>query len=83
MDYARFVQMLLNGGTLDGRRVMSPKTVAYMTADHMDATIAPGLFLPGAGFGFGLGFAVRKDTGVAPRARTSGRTPRNRCSSCS
>jgi CubicO group peptidase (beta-lactamase class C family) len=66
MDYARFCQMLLNGGALDGKRIVSPKTVAYMTADHQDATIAPGaLYLPGAGFGFGLGFAVRKDAGVA------------------
>ena len=66
MDYARFLQMLLNGGTLDGKRLLSPKTVAYMTADHLDASIAPGaLYLPGAGFGFGLGFAVRRDAGVA------------------
>src|SRR5213594_5062181 len=56
MDYARFCQMLLNGGALDGRRILSPKTVAYMTADHLDASVAPGpLYLPGAGFGFGLG----------------------------
>jgi CubicO group peptidase (beta-lactamase class C family) len=67
MDYARFLQMLLNGGILDGKRILSPKTVAYMTADHLDASIAPGpLYLPGAGFGFGLGFAVRKDAGVSP-----------------
>src|SRR5206468_12462690 len=66
MDYARFCQMLLNGGALDGKRIVSPKTVAYMTADHQDASIAPGaLYLPGPGFGFGLGFAVRKDAGVA------------------
>ena len=66
MDYARFCQMLLNGGTLEGKRVLGPKTVAYMTADHLDASIAPGpLYLPGAGFGFGLGFAVRRDAGVA------------------
>ena len=66
MDYARFCQMLLNGGALDGRRILSPKTVAYMTADHLDASVAPGpLYLPGAGFGFGLGFAVRRDAGVA------------------
>jgi CubicO group peptidase (beta-lactamase class C family) len=59
--------MLLNGGILDGKRILSPKTVAYMTADHLDASIAPGpLYLPGAGFGFGLGFAVRKDAGVSP-----------------
>ena len=67
MDYARFCQMLLNGGTLDGRRLLSPKTVAYMTADHLDASIAPGpAYGPGPGFGFGLGFAVRRDAGVSP-----------------
>jgi CubicO group peptidase (beta-lactamase class C family) len=67
MDYARFVQMLLNGGTLDGKRILGPKTIAYMTADHMSASINPGpLYLPGVGFGFGLGFAVRRDAGVSP-----------------
>ena len=67
MDYARFLQMLLNGGTLDGKRIIGPKTVAYITADHMGGGAVPGpLYLPGAGFGFGLGFAVRKDAGVSP-----------------
>jgi len=67
MDYARFLQMLLNGGTLDGKRILGPMTVAYMTVDHLGASINPGpLYLPGAGFGFGLGFAVRKDAGVSP-----------------
>jgi CubicO group peptidase (beta-lactamase class C family) len=67
MDYARFLQMLLNGGTLDDKRIIGPKTVAYMTADHMGGGAVPGpLYLPGAGFGFGLGFAVRKDAGVSP-----------------
>jgi len=66
-DYARFCQMLLNGGALDGKRILSPKTVAYMASDHLDASIAPGaLYLPGPGYGFGLGFGVRRDAGVAP-----------------
>jgi CubicO group peptidase (beta-lactamase class C family) len=73
MDYARFAQMLLNGGTLDGKRILSPKTVTYMTSDHLGTSINPGsLYLPGAGFGFGLGFAVRKDAGVSPFAGTVG-----------
>jgi len=73
MDYARFAQMLLNGGTLSGKRILGPKTVAYMTSDHMSAAIAPGpLYLPGPGFGFGLGFAVRKDAGVSPLAGSVG-----------
>jgi len=61
-DYARFAQMLLNGGSLNGKRLVSPKTVAYMTADHLGPGVASG---PGPGYGFGLGFAVRKDAGMA------------------
>ena len=66
MDYARFCQMLLSGGSLDGRRILGPKTIAYMTADHVGPSInTASLYLPGPGFGFGLGFAVRKDAGVS------------------
>jgi CubicO group peptidase (beta-lactamase class C family) len=73
MDYARFAQMLLNGGTLNGRRIVSPKTVAYMTADHLGTVITPGpYYLPGSGFGFGLGFGVRKEAGVANVAGSVG-----------
>jgi CubicO group peptidase (beta-lactamase class C family) len=67
MDYARFLQMLVNGGRLDGKRILGPKTVAYMTSDHLGSVITPGpYYLPGPGFGFGLGFAVRKEAGVSP-----------------
>ena len=68
-DYARFVRMLLNGGALDGKRYLSPKTIAFMGANHIgvDADILPGrYYLPGPGYGFGLGFAVRTDVGVSP-----------------
>ena len=66
MDYARFAQMLLNGGTLDGTRYLGPRTVAYMTSDHLGGTVVPGpYYLPGPGYGFGLGFAVRRDAGVS------------------
>src|SRR5438270_2233152 len=68
-DYARFVMMLRNGGTLDGKRYLSPKTLAYMTTNHIapGSGVAPGpYYLPGAGFGFGLGFAVRTEAGVSP-----------------
>ena len=61
-DYARFVQMLLNGGTLDGRRYLKPETVALMTSDHIgpETGIDRGKFyFPGTDSGFGLGFAVR------------------------
>lgn len=66
-DYARFAQMMLNGGELDNVRVLSPSSVAYMTADHNGAKIKPGkYYLPGPGHGFGLGYAVRMQDGVAP-----------------
>ncbi len=64
MDYARFLQMLLAGGTLDGVRLLSRKTVEYMTADHLGGIPgAPDLLIPG--YGFGLGFAVRLQPGIA------------------
>jgi CubicO group peptidase (beta-lactamase class C family) len=68
-DYSRFAQMILNGGTLEGRRYLSPKTVAYMGSNHIGLAsgVTPGpLYLPGPGFGFGLGFAVRTEAGVSP-----------------
>jgi CubicO group peptidase (beta-lactamase class C family) len=61
-DYARFAQMLLNGGTLNGRRYLKPETIALMTSDHIgpETGIARDyLYYPGASSGFGLGFAVR------------------------
>lgn len=64
LDYARFAQMLLNGGSLDGVRVLGPKTVSYMTSDHL-GTI-PGYYVPGGGFG--LSFAVRTSPGIVPSA---------------
>jgi CubicO group peptidase (beta-lactamase class C family) len=64
-DYARFAQMLLNGGTFEGRRYLKPETVALMTSDHIgpETKIARDQFyFPGATSGFGLGFAVRTST---------------------
>ena len=58
-DYARFLQMLLNGGELDGARVLSPASIDLMTADHA------GDLFPNPGMGFGLGFWVRQDLGAA------------------
>ena len=57
-DYARFLQMLLNGGELDGKRILSRKSVELMTVDHT------GEKLFREGHGFGLGFSVVKDLGV-------------------
>ncbi len=68
MDYARFLQFMLNKGELDGVRLLGPRTIDFMTADHLgDIPINQGAshdLLP-PGHGFGLGFAVRKDLGVA------------------
>lgn len=75
-DYVRFSQMLLNGGELDGVRLLAPKTVRHMASDHLppDAgygatsrerfgALAP---VPEMGYGFGLGFAVRTAAGMSP-----------------
>jgi CubicO group peptidase (beta-lactamase class C family) len=60
-DYARFLQMMLNGGELDGNRLLSRKTVELMTSDHLRK-------IPYQdnqdGVGFGLGFSVLKDLGA-------------------
>jgi CubicO group peptidase (beta-lactamase class C family) len=67
-DYARFAQMLLNGGELDGKRYLTPETFKTMTSDQ----IGPGsgvardyYYFPGDGFGYGYGLAVRTDPGNA------------------
>jgi CubicO group peptidase (beta-lactamase class C family) len=61
-DYARFAQMLLNGGALEGRRYLKPETIASMTTDHIGAETKiarDANYFPGPTSGFGLGFAVR------------------------
>jgi CubicO group peptidase (beta-lactamase class C family) len=59
-DYARFAQMLLGGGTLDGRRYLTAQAVASMTSDHLGPDIArANYYFPGTDSGFALGFAVR------------------------
>jgi len=71
MDYLRFTQMMLNGGVLDDARVLSRTSVTLMTSDHLGADIStatmnPGMLLLGVpGYTFGLGFAVRKEPGIA------------------
>ena len=77
MDYLRFALMLLNKGTLDGTRILSRKTVEYMTANQLDAEIDVSRLHEFAvehmdGFGFGLGVAVRTQTGVAGVPGTPG-----------
>jgi CubicO group peptidase (beta-lactamase class C family) len=69
-DYARFAQMLLNGGTFEGRRYLKPDTIALMASDHIgpETKIARDFYYhPGATSGFGLGFAVR--TAVPPNTQ--------------
>ena len=59
-DYLRFCQMLLNGGILDGTRILSRKTVELMTIDHT-GSISSASSILAAGYGFGLNFAVHVD----------------------
>ena len=75
-DYARFCQMMLNGGELEGVRILSPKTVALMTSDQLppavDRHTSVAMLLdsfgptPEMGNSFGLGFAVRTEPGRNP-----------------
>jgi CubicO group peptidase (beta-lactamase class C family) len=68
LDYARFAQMILNGGELDGRRYLSPQAFTAMTSDQIGPGSGVGrdyFYYPGDGFGFGLGFAVRTEAGIA------------------
>lgn len=77
-DYARFTQMLLNGGELDGVRLMSPRTVSYMASNHLPPGVKYDPFYatnadwkmiaptPELAQGFGLGFAVRTERGRNP-----------------
>ena len=74
-DYLRFGQMLLDGGTIDGNRVLSPKTVAVMTSDHLGPDInnqVAGTEPHRDGYGFGLGVAVRLHDGVAATPGSKG-----------
>ena len=67
-DYIRFGQMLLNGGSLDGKKVLGPQTVAFMTSNHLNKDIKNNVSgtEPGRmGYGFGLGVAVRTDRGLS------------------
>jgi CubicO group peptidase (beta-lactamase class C family) len=72
MDYARFCQMLLGGGTLDGERIIGRKTLRLMASSHLDASVEINGTLLSPGHGFGLGFAVRTDDGMAPFAGSVG-----------
>ena len=67
-DYLRFGQMLLNGGELDGQRVLGPKTVHHMISNHLGPEIknnVPNVEPHRGGFSFGLGVAVRISEGLS------------------
>jgi CubicO group peptidase (beta-lactamase class C family) len=66
MDYARFAMMLRNGGTLDGNRIIGRKTLELMASDHLGPSVTINGTLLAPGHGFGLGFAVRTQAGIAP-----------------
>jgi CubicO group peptidase (beta-lactamase class C family) len=66
-DYARFLQMLINGGELDGTRVLTTQTVQRMRKNEVAPAgdVKPwAYYYPGAGFGYGLGFGVRVGPGA-------------------
>ncbi len=78
-DYARFTQMLVRGGELDGSRILGPRTLAYMTRNHLPggatlASMGRGMFAETAyeGIGFGLGFGVSADPVAAKVTSTQG-----------
>ncbi|RPI31127.1 MAG: class A beta-lactamase-related serine hydrolase [Hyphomicrobiaceae bacterium] len=76
-DYLRFAQMLANGGTLEGQRIMSRATLRLMTSDHLGSRLplaaTPGGMVLGAStYTFGLGFAVRPADGIAPFPGSAG-----------
>ena len=68
-DYARFLQMLLNGGRLDGVRLLSRKSIELMTTGHLGEMRKQGFF---PGYDFGLGFAVRVDLGESAKLGSVG-----------
>jgi CubicO group peptidase (beta-lactamase class C family) len=72
MDYARFCQMLLNGGVLDGNRIIGHKTLQLMASDHLGPKVKVESPLMPPGHSFGLGFAVRTEQGMAPFAGSVG-----------
>jgi CubicO group peptidase (beta-lactamase class C family) len=71
-DYTRFAQMLLNRGVLDGARVLAPRTVQLMTADHLGQIARGTNYYAGPGYTWGLGLAVRQDNRLSPMAGSAG-----------
>jgi len=70
-DYVRFLQLMRNMGRLEGQRLVSRKTIEWMTSDHLGSAMVTGDLLP-PGHGFGLGFAVRRGSGLGPQPGSPG-----------
>lgn len=71
-DYFKFAQMILNGGQFEGRRLLSTKWVEFMLADHLVGMGGSTAASTGPGYGFGLGFAVRRQDGFAVAPGSTG-----------
>ena len=65
-DYARFLAMLSSGGALDGQRILGPRTIRFMASDHLGPDVDRSSEVLPPGHGFGLGFGVRLQYGLAP-----------------
>ena len=74
IDYLRFAQMLVNGGALDGKRIVSRAMLEIMTSDQLGPDIRARTTSPtlGEGYTFGLGFAIRQETGQSSIAGSKG-----------
>jgi CubicO group peptidase (beta-lactamase class C family) len=64
-DYFRFAQMVANGGNFEGKRYLSTPTVNWMLSDHMGSMGGSPQASTGPGYGFGLGFGIRREQGIA------------------
>ena len=72
MDYARFCAMLLNRGSLDDTRLVGRKTIELMSSDHLGPHVRVQGTILSPGHGFGLGFAVGRQAGIAPFPGSAG-----------
>ena len=71
-DYLQYAQMMVNGGQLNGRRYLSPKTVEFMLSNHTVGMGGSTIGTTGPGYGFGIGFGVRLDEGMGWTAGSKG-----------
>jgi len=71
-DYARFAQMMLNGGELDGRRYLGPRTVQMMITNHTGEMVNGQFGRPARGMGFGLGVQINEDPAASGLPQSKG-----------